>query len=129
MFVRLIENMIVFEGVDPNKVYITGYSAGGDGVYQLAPRMADRLAGAGMMAGHPNETVPDGLLNLAFALHVGGNDAAYDRNKIGAQWKDKLAQLQKDNPEGYVHQAVVHDGKGTLDGSRRIKGIAVASAI
>ena len=48
MFEQLIENMIVFEGVDPNRVYITGYSAGGDGVYQLAPRMADRLAAAGM---------------------------------------------------------------------------------
>jgi len=60
-FTRLIENMIVFEDVDPNRVYITGYSAGGDGVYQLAPRMADQLAAAAMMAGHPNETRPDGL--------------------------------------------------------------------
>ena len=39
MFDRLIENLIVFEDVDPNKVYLMGYSAGGDGVYQLA-RMA-----------------------------------------------------------------------------------------
>ena len=111
MFERLIENMIVFEGVDPNRVYIVGYSAGGDGVYQLAPRMSDRLAGAGMMAGHPNETVPDGLRNVAFALHVGGEDAAYDRNKIAGQWKEKLAVLQKDDPDGYAHQAVVHEGK------------------
>jgi hypothetical protein len=112
MFTRLIENMIVFEGVHPNKVYITGYSAGGDGVYQLAPRMADRLAGAGMMAGHPNETVPDGLRNIAFALHVGGNDSAYDRNKIGLEWKEKLSNLQKNDKDGYAHQAIVHEGKG-----------------
>jgi len=112
MFERLIENMIAFEGVDPNKVYIVGYSAGGDGVYQLAPRMADRLAGAGMMAGHPNETVPDGLRNIAFALHVGEDDSAYDRNKIGAEWKEKLEKLQQDDENGYVHQAIVHEGKG-----------------
>jgi hypothetical protein len=112
MFTRLIENMIVFEGVHPNKVYITGYSAGGDGVYQLAPRMADRIAGAGMMAGHPNETVPDGLRNIAFALHVGGNDSAYDRNKIGLEWKEKLSNLQKNDKDGYAHQAIVHEGKG-----------------
>jgi hypothetical protein len=111
MFERLIENMIIFEGVNPNKVFLTGYSAGGDGVYQLAPRMADKLAGAGMMAGHPNETVPDGLRNLAFALHVGENDSAYDRNKIGGEWKEKLAKLQQDDSGGYVHQAVVHKGK------------------
>jgi hypothetical protein len=112
IFERLIENMIVFEGVDPNKVYIVGYSAGGDGVYQLAPRMADRLAGAGMMAGHPNETVPDGLRNIAFALHVGAEDSAYDRNEIAIEWKEKLENLRQDDPEGYVHQVVVHDGKG-----------------
>lgn len=112
MFERLIENMIVFEGVDPNRVYITGYSAGGDGVYQLAPRMADRLAAAGMMAGHPNETQPDGLRNIGFALHVGGDDAAYNRNKVGEQWKKQLEELHKADPDGYLHQAVIHEGKG-----------------
>ena len=112
MFERLIENMIVFEGVDPNKVYIIGYSAGGDGVFQLAPRMADKLAAAGMMAGHPNETLPDGLRNIGFALHVGSEDDAYDRNTIGVEWKSKLAMLQEADPDGYAHQAVVHDGKG-----------------
>ena len=112
MFERLIENMIVFEGVNPNKVYITGYSAGGDGVFQLAPRMSDRLAGAGMMAGHPNETKPEGLRNLPFALHMGANDGAYDRNAIAIQWKQALEDLQLEDTEGYVHQAVIHEGKG-----------------
>lgn len=112
LFDRLIENMIVFEDVNPNKVYIMGYSAGGDGVYQLAPRMADRFAAASMMAGHPNETSPLGLRNLPFSLHVGGNDAAYKRNIIAGQWKQKLADLQKDDPEGYVHWAKVYEGKG-----------------
>ena len=32
-FGRLIENLIIFEDVDPNRVYVMGYSAGGDGVY------------------------------------------------------------------------------------------------
>ncbi len=55
MFERLIENFIALEGVDPNRVYVMGYSAGGDGVYQLGPRMADHWAAASAMAGHPNE--------------------------------------------------------------------------
>ena len=45
LFDRLIEDLIVLKHVDPNRVYIMGYSAGGDGVYQLAPRMADRFRG------------------------------------------------------------------------------------
>ncbi|MEM7298333.1 MAG: hypothetical protein AAF391_08720 [Bacteroidota bacterium] len=52
-----------------------GYSAGGDGVYQLAPRMADSLAAAAMMAGHPNDASPLGLRNIGFTLHMGGKDA------------------------------------------------------
>ena len=73
-------------------------SAGGDGVYQLAPRMADRFAAAAMMAGHPNETKPLGLRNLPFAVLMGGDDAAYDRNKKAEEWKQALADLRADDP-------------------------------
>jgi predicted esterase len=111
-FDRLIENLVVLEDVDPDRVYIMGYSAGGDGVYQLAPRMADRLAAAAMMAGHPNETSPLGLRNLPFTLHVGALDAAYDRNKVARQWEQKLADLHRDDPQGYEHLVKIHADKG-----------------
>jgi hypothetical protein len=107
LFGKLIDAYVVAEGVDPNRIYIMGYSAGGDGVYQLAPRMADRLAAAAMMAGHPNETKPDGLRNLAFALYVGGKDSAYNRNVIGEKWKTMLAELHENDPGGYIHKAVI----------------------
>lgn len=112
MFSRLIENMIVLEDVNPNRVYIMGYSAGGDGVFQLAPRMADQLAAAAMMAGHPNETVPLGLRNIGFTLHMGGKDSAYNRNELARQWKTKLAELHEKDPEGYKHSVVIHEDKG-----------------
>ena len=112
MFARLIENLIVFEDVNPDRVYLMGYSAGGDGVYQLAPRMADRFAAAAMMAGHPNETSPLGLRNTAFTLHMGGKDAAYKRNQIAEQWKQKLADLRKQDPEGYEHLVQIYPNKG-----------------
>lgn len=109
---QIIQAAIIFGGVDENKIYLTGYSAGGDGTYQLAPRMADRFAAAAMMAGHPNETTPDGLRNLPFSIYMGALDAAYDRNKIALQWKDKLKELQKDDPKGYPHKVVVVEDKG-----------------
>ena len=72
-----------------------GYSAGGDGVYQLAPRMADRFAAAAMMAGHPNETSPAGLRNIGFAIHMGALDVAYNRNEIARRWGVMLDSLQQ----------------------------------
>ena len=112
MFDRLIENLIVFEDVDPNKVYLMGYSAGGDGVYQLAPRMADRWAATAMMAGHPNDARPESLRNTAFTLHMGEKDTPFKRNEVAAQWKKRLAELREDDPQGYDHWVEIHEGKG-----------------
>ncbi|WP_425395389.1 transglutaminase domain-containing protein [Aeoliella sp.] len=112
MFGRLIENLIVFEDVDPNRVYLMGYSAGGDGAYRLAPRMADRWAAVSMMAGHPGGTSPLGLRNIGFAIYMGGRDAAYKRNETAAEWKAKLGTLQQKDPEGYLHQVTIYPKKG-----------------
>jgi poly(3-hydroxybutyrate) depolymerase len=72
MIQRLIENYVAVRGVNPDKVYLLGYSAGGDGVWQLAPRLADRFAAAAVMAGHPNGASVEGLRTLPFAILMGG---------------------------------------------------------
>jgi hypothetical protein len=110
LFDRLITNMIVFEGIDPNRVYLTGYSAGGDGVYQLGPRMADRWAAAAMSAGHPNSASPLNLRNIGFAIHVGGDDTAFMRNTVALEWGTQLDALRDADPTGYPHQVEVHPG-------------------
>jgi poly(3-hydroxybutyrate) depolymerase len=112
MFQRLIEDHVALRGVNPDKVYLLGYSAGGDGVWQLAPRMADRFAAAAMMAGHPNESSLLGLRNLPFAIFMGAKDAAYDRNKIALQKSAELATLEKADPGGYVHMSRIYEGLG-----------------
>ena len=111
-FDRIIENFVINGQVDPNRVYLMGYSAGGDGVFQLAPRMADRFAAAAMMAGHPNETRPLGLRNLPFTLHVGGLDSAYNRNKKAEEWKTELGKLHTEDPQGYEHWVEIYPDKG-----------------
>jgi hypothetical protein len=112
LFDRLIENMIVFEDVNPDRVYVMGYSAGGDGVYQLGPRMADRWAAASMMAGHPNNASPVNLYNTPFTIHVGGKDNAYNRNKVARTWGQKLADLHKKDPEGYINWTKIYEDRG-----------------
>ncbi len=111
-FDRLIENLIVFEQVDPNRVYILGYSAGGDGVYQIGPRMADRWAAVAMMAGHPNDARPESLRNTPFTLHMGGKDEPYNRNGQAVIWQKKLAELASADPGGYPHWVEIYPDKG-----------------
>lgn len=112
LFRQIIEAYVVTEQVNPNRVYVMGYSAGGDGVYQVAPRMADSFAAAAMMAGHPNEASPLGLRNIGFTIHMGANDSAYNRNQVARQWGEKLDELQKNDPQGYQHETILHEGKG-----------------
>ncbi len=112
LFGRLIEDLIVLEDVNPDKVYVLGYSAGGDGVYQLAPRMADYWAAAAMMAGHPNGVSLLSLRNVPFALQVGANDSAYNRNKVGREYGEQLDKLQAADPKGYQHFVKIREGKG-----------------
>ena len=111
-FARLIENLITFENVDPNRVYVLGYSAGGDGVYQIGPRMADSWAAASMMAGHPNDAKPDSLLNTPFSIQVGALDSAYKRNEVAAAWGKLLDDLQVTSPKGYKHFTKLRAGMG-----------------
>ncbi len=105
---HLIRSAIAFEDVNPNKVYILGYSAGGDGVYQLAPRMADHWAAASMMSGHPGDASPLNLLNLPFSIYAGNLDSAYNRNVLAQKWGDMLDSLQKGDPSGYVHEVHIY---------------------
>lgn len=112
MFERLIEDYVAMRGVNPDKVYLLGYSAGGDGVWQVAPRMADRIAAAAMMAGHPNGASLEGLRNLPFGIFMGGNDGAYDRNKVAAERTVELKRLEQVDPGGYVHLSRMYEGLG-----------------
>ena len=99
----IIQMAVIKENVNPNKVYIIGYSAGGDGLYQLAPRMADRWAATSMMAGHPGDASAQNLRNTPFGIHVGSLDEAYNRNNLAKKWKTDLDKLEAENPGYYKH--------------------------
>jgi len=110
MLQRLIDAEVAIDGVDPNRVYILGYSAGGDGVWQLAPRMADRYAAAATMAGHPGDASLASLRNLPFAIFMGGDDGAYDRNKHAVEKTAELARLHAADAGGYTSMSRIYPG-------------------
>ena len=108
LFDRLIQNMIIMRNADPNRIYLTGYSAGGDGVYGITPMMADRFAAVSMSAGHHNHISPINYMNTPIILQCGDDDTAYDRHLETARYGEKLKALQADWPEGYIHEVNMH---------------------
>ena len=110
LFRQIIETMVLKYDVNPDKVYLMGYSAGGDGVWRLAPRLADHWASASMMAGHPGDVGLVNVRNLPYTIWVGELDAAYNRNVLVRQRGVQLDSLQKGDPEGYVHECHVMEG-------------------
>ena len=108
----VIRACVVFEGVNPNKVYLLGYSAGGDGVWRLAPRMADKWAAASMMAGHPGEAEQINLMNTPYMIWMGEHDHYYDRNILAKEKAQVMDSLSAAHPGKYIHSNNIIEDKG-----------------
>lgn len=111
LYDRLIEAMILNYGADPNRVYLLGFSAGGDGVYQISPRLADRFAAVNMSSGHPNGVRLLNLANCPISLHAGIRDY-YDedvqRSIRAAEFEKTLSDYAQQYGFGYEHKVYIH---------------------
>ncbi len=127
MYDRLIEDMVLLNNADPNRVYLMGFSAGGDGVYGVAPRMADRFAAVNMSSGHPNGISLINAANLPFEIQTGIRDFYTDdvlRSVRNAEFDDTLNGYAEAYGCPYIHRVLVHvpaghnfvDYEGTGDG-------------
>lgn len=112
LFNKIIAGAVLFDGVDPDQVYLLGYSAGGDGVWQMGPRMVDTWAAAAMMAGHPNGRSMLNLRNLPFMIWVGEFDSDYKRNDACQEKANELKKLHNNDPKGYIYSFHKVKGKG-----------------
>jgi len=111
LYQAIIDYYVATANVNPNRVYLMGYSAGGDGVWRMGPRMADRWAAASMMAGHPGSVSLLSLRNTPFMIWCGAEDSAYDRNRLCALTATKLDSLHQADPAGYINQSHIVEGK------------------
>lgn len=103
---RLLENLAIFYNINPDRIYLVGYSAGGDGVYQISARMADYFAAANMSAGHPNGVDLTNVKNMPLYLQCGELDTAYDRNKVTEEYgkNENIAGvfIHKNKPHNFI---------------------------
>lgn len=107
LYDQTIQMTEAYLDVNPDKVYIMGYSAGGDGVWREAPRMADSWAAASMMAGHPGDVSLVNLRNTPFMIWCGALDSAYNRNTKCMERGEELDSLQRDDADGYIHKTTI----------------------
>ena len=107
LYDKLIRYLLLAYDINPNRVYLEGFSAGGDGVYAISCRMPDRFAAVNMSSGHPNGISLLNLFRLPIQLQAGEFDTAYDRHRVTAEYGLLLDELEAQF--GYFeHRTLIH---------------------
>ncbi|MEE2826367.1 MAG: transglutaminase domain-containing protein [Planctomycetota bacterium] len=111
---NLVQQMVVLGDVDPNKVFIMGYSHGGYGAFAIGPKIPYRFAAVHSSAAAPTggETSAKTLRNTRFTFMVGENDNAYGRRERCEAFAKEIKQLQQDHPGEYPVEFLYKPGFG-----------------
>ena len=77
----LVAQQVAWNDVNPQRVYLIGYSHGGYGAFSIGPKMPDLFAAVHASAAAPSdgESVATGLHSTRFTWMVGERDSAYGR--------------------------------------------------
>lgn len=114
---RILAEAFALWDVNPDKVYLMGFSMGGWGVMHLGPALPDRWAavsassGAGFV-GATGRSQPDNLRNTPILIQVGGNDLAFGRLPLSRAFAAALKGFHEQDPAGYEVEFKEHAGQG-----------------
>ncbi len=111
---NLIAQMVIHGDVDPNKVFIMGYSHGGYGAFAIGPKIPDRFAAVHASAAAPTDgqTSAKTLRNTRFTFMVGEKDTAYGRRSRCETFAEQIKQLKKRYPDDYPVEFMFKPGFG-----------------
>jgi hypothetical protein len=109
---RLIEDYIIFRNVDPNRVYLMGFSAGGDGTYALSERLPHLLAACSPQGGHPNGVSTINLCNCPIYMACGEKDGSFKRNQVCIEYYNKIMGQKGKYLGNYIAKVEVVGGSG-----------------
>jgi hypothetical protein len=110
----LIRQFRLFGDIDPDKVFIMGYSHGGYGAFAIGPKMPDRFAAIHASAAAPTdgETTGKTLRNTVFTVMVGELDTMYGRYERDKKFKADMAQLKGNRDDIYPVTVTIVNGNG-----------------
>jgi pimeloyl-ACP methyl ester carboxylesterase len=114
LIANLTRQFRLFGDVDPNKVFIMGYSHGGYGAFAIGPKMPDHFAAIHASAAAPTdgETTATTLRNTIFTCMVGENDTMYGRFDRDKKFADAIAKLRGDRNDIYPVRVDIIAGNG-----------------
>ncbi|HEX3717480.1 MAG TPA: transglutaminase domain-containing protein [Verrucomicrobiae bacterium] len=100
---NLVGQFLLFGDVDPDKVFLMGYSHGGYGAFAIGPKEPDLFAAIHASAAAPTEGETTGktLRNTVFACMVGENDTMYDRIGRDRKFRDSIQSFSGGRPGIY----------------------------
>lgn len=100
---NLIREFVLAAGVNPNKVFLMGYSHGGYGAFFIGPQMADRFAAIHASAAAPStgNEVGKNLLNTRFSFMVGEQDRMYGRHDRCVAFDKYMRDLRGNRKDVY----------------------------
>lgn len=111
---RVIQQAILFNDVNPDRVFLMGISEGGYTAFRLGSMMADRWAGScAMAAAEPLHTSPpENFRHVAFRCGIGENDTMFNRHILARDYFKRLAELKKQHPSDFTFHHDEQKGRG-----------------
>jgi pimeloyl-ACP methyl ester carboxylesterase len=93
---NLVRQFLLFGDVDPNRVYLLGYSHGGYGAFFIGPKVPDRFAAVHASAAAPTDGTisPRCLRNTRFTFMIGEMDNAFGRRQRCESFNQDIQKLK-----------------------------------
>jgi pimeloyl-ACP methyl ester carboxylesterase len=114
LIANLVHQFLLFGDVNPDKIFIMGYSHGGYGAFAIGPKEPDLFAAIHASAAAPTdgETTARTLRNTIFTGMVGGLDTMYGRRWRDEKFRDEISQLRGDRGDIYPVTMTIVEGNG-----------------
>ena len=114
LIVNLIRQFTLLGEVDPDKVFLIGYSHGGYGAFFIGPKIPDRFAAVHCSAGAPTDGTISALSlrNTRFTFMVGEDDNAYGRRERCEKFDKEMQKLKDANKGDFPVEFELQKGFG-----------------